>query len=66
MKNEYDFSRAERGRFHRPGARLNLPVYLEPKVRAWVADAAQASGEDMGKLVNRILKKEIKLAGSAH
>jgi hypothetical protein len=31
-----------------------------------VADAAQASGEDMGKLVNRLLKKEIKLAGSAH
>jgi hypothetical protein len=61
MKKEYDFSKAERGRFHRPTAKLNLPVYLEPKVRAWVSNAAQKNGEDIGKLVNRLLKKEIKL-----
>jgi hypothetical protein len=66
MKKEYDFSKAVRGQFHRPDARLNLPVYLEPKVRAWVSHAAQESGEDVGKLVNRLLKKEIKLAGAAH
>jgi hypothetical protein len=66
MKKEYDFSKAVQGRFHRPEAQFNLPVYLEPKVRAWVANAAQASGEDMGKLVNRLLKKEIKIAGAAH
>jgi hypothetical protein len=65
MKKEYDFSKAERGRFHRPGAKLNLPVYLEPKVREWVSHAARETGEDMGKLVNRLLKKEIKLAGIA-
>lgn len=28
MKPEYDFSNAERGKFYRPNARLNLPVYL--------------------------------------
>ena len=66
MKNEYDFSKAVRGRFHRPGARLNLPVYLEPKVRAWISHAALKNGEEIGKLVNRLLKKEIKLAGAAH
>lgn len=65
MKKEYDFSKAVRGHFHRPGARLNLPVYLEPKVRAWVANTAQVSGEDLGKLVNRLLKREIKLAGTS-
>jgi hypothetical protein len=66
MKKEYDFSKAVQGRFHRPGARLNLPVYLEPKVRAWAANAARESGEDVGHLVNRLLKKEIKLATAAH
>ena len=66
MKKEYDFSKAVQGRFHRSGARLNLPVYLDPKVRAWVASAAQENGEDIGQLVNRLLKKEIKLAGVAH
>jgi hypothetical protein len=66
MKNEYDFSKAVQGRFHRPGARLNLPVYLEPKVRAWLSDEARARGEEVGQLVNQLLKKEIKLAGAAH
>jgi hypothetical protein len=66
MKKEYDFSKGVRGRFYRPGARLNLPVYLEPKVQAWVAHASQASGEDIGRLVNRLLKKEIKLAATGH
>ena len=62
MKKEYDFSKAERGRFHRPNARFNLPVYLEPQVEARLASAARKSGEDVGRLVNRLLKREIELA----
>jgi len=33
MKDEYDFSKAERGRFHRPSATLAPPVQLDPKPR---------------------------------
>jgi hypothetical protein len=62
MKKEYDFSKAERGRFHRPGAKLNLPVYLEPQIEARLASAARKRGEDLGVLVNRLLKHEIELA----
>ena len=62
MKKEYDFSKAERGRFHRPNAKLNLPVYLEPQIQAWLDKIAGKRGEDVGKLVNRLLKKEIELA----
>ncbi|MBZ5564864.1 MAG: hypothetical protein LAP13_20890 [Acidobacteriia bacterium] len=32
MKKEYDFSSGERGKFYRPDAELNIPVYLEPDV----------------------------------
>jgi hypothetical protein len=32
MKKEYDFSKGERGKFFRPNAELNVPVYLEPDV----------------------------------
>jgi hypothetical protein len=39
MKKEYDFSRGERGKFYRPGARLNVPVYLEPDLREYFPDA---------------------------
>jgi hypothetical protein len=39
MKKEYDFSKGERGKFYRPDARLNLPVYLEPDLREYFPDA---------------------------
>ena len=32
MKDEYDFSKGERGKFYRANARLNLPVYLDADV----------------------------------
>jgi hypothetical protein len=38
MKKEYDFSKGERGKFFRPGAKLNLPVYLEPDLRDYFPD----------------------------
>jgi hypothetical protein len=39
MKKEYDFSKGERGKFYRAGAKLNLPVYLEPDLRDYFPDA---------------------------
>ena len=62
MKKEYDFSKAERGRFYRPGARLNLPIYLEPETATRLAVAARKRGEDLGVLVNRLLKRDVELA----
>jgi hypothetical protein len=62
MKKEWNFSKAERGKFYRPGARLNLPVYLEPDVQARLTKAAQKRHEDMDSLVNRLLKREIETA----
>ncbi|MBI4662195.1 MAG: hypothetical protein HY735_25535 [Verrucomicrobia bacterium] len=62
MKKEYDFSKGERGRFYRPGARLHLPVYLEPQIQARLATAARKRGEDLGTLVNKLLRHEIDLA----
>ena len=61
MKKEYDFSKAERGKFYRPGAKFNLPVYLDPAVRKWLDEVARKKGEEVGTLVNRLLKKEREL-----
>jgi hypothetical protein len=33
MKKEYDFSKAERGKFYRSDVQINLPVYLEPELK---------------------------------
>jgi len=58
MKKEYDFTKAERGKFYRPSSKLNLPVYLEPAVHAWLNTLAKKKGEEVGTIVNRLLKKE--------
>jgi len=61
MKDEYDFSNAERGKFHRPGAELVPPVHLEPKILSYLSARATAQGTTVSALVNRLLKKDIEL-----
>lgn len=64
MKDEYDFAKAERGRFHRPGAVLTPPVHLEPDVLTYLSARAEARGVSLTELVNALLKKDIELIES--
>jgi cytidylate kinase len=61
MKKEYDFSRTERGKFYKKGAKLRLPIYLDAKVQTQVEDLANRTGRDVGEVVNRIVEKEVRL-----
>ena len=61
MMKEHDFSKGERGRFHRPGAKINLPVYLDPQIEARLTSAARRRGEDVSTVVNKLPKHEIDL-----
>ena len=65
MKDEYDFSKAERGKFHRPNLRLIPPVRLEPEVLDFLATRAQARGTTVNQLVNQLLKKDMELIEAA-
>ena len=65
MKDEYDFSKAERGRFYRPGAVVTPPVHLDPEVLAFLTARAQARGVSLSELVNALLRKEIELIEAA-
>jgi hypothetical protein len=65
MKDEYDFSKAERGRFYRPDAQLTPPVHLEPEVLAFLVSRADARGVSLSELVNALLKKDIELIEAA-
>jgi len=53
---EIDFSG---GKFHRPNTRLNLPVYLEADVQAYLAALAARKGIQLSDLANDLLKKDI-------
>jgi macrodomain Ter protein organizer (MatP/YcbG family) len=61
MQNEYDFSKAERGKFFNPDAIHKLPVYLEPEVLDYFADKARNKGVELSTLINELLKKDIDL-----
>ena len=62
---EIDFSQGRRGQFHRPQTRLNLPVYLEADVEAYLVVRARARGVEVAQLVNELLKKDIELIEAA-
>lgn len=52
MKTEYDFSKAERGKFYQPKAVFNLPIYLEKDVDEFMRKLADEKGKDVEELVN--------------
>ncbi len=62
MKKEYDFSKGERGKFYSRKARLNLPIYLEPKTLSFVESIAEKKNSDISKVVNDLIKTGMKIA----
>jgi hypothetical protein len=59
IPTEIDFSGAVRGKFHRPNARLNVPVYLDADVQAYLSALAARKGVPLSDLANELLKKDI-------
>ena len=59
-----DWSRAERGRFHRSGSTDNVPLYLDRDVTAFLKERAAALGIPLRDLANEMLKKDIELVRS--
>ena len=64
MKNEYDFSKGERGKFFRPGAELRLPIYLDTDIQSYLAERAAQKGVPLSEMVNGLLKQEIQIVES--
>lgn len=62
MKDEYDFSKGERGKFYRADAKLNVPVYLDDEVREFVERLADRRHSDMSTVVNELLKDHMRPA----
>lgn len=64
MKTEYDFSKAERGKFYNPKAVFNLPIYLEEDVDEFMRKLADEKGRDVEELVNEWLRGNMQLIQS--
>ena len=61
MKKEYDFSKAEQGKFFRPAEELEIPVYLDKEVKIFFAKRASARKTRLDRVVNTILRKEMEM-----
>lgn len=62
MRKEYDFSKGERGKFYRPDMKLNIPIYLDDEVSAFVDKIASKKRIDRSSVVNEFLRGDIKIA----
>jgi hypothetical protein len=62
---EIDFSNGIRGKFCDPNERLDLPIYLDADVQAYLAERAKSRGIEVSELVNELLKKDIELIEAA-
>ncbi len=62
MEKEYDFSKAERGKFYRSDIKLNLPVYLDEKAFDFVNKIAKKKKTDVSDVVNDLIHSDMKLA----
>lgn len=62
MRREYDFSKGVRGKFYRRGARLNLPIYLDAEVLAFIQRIAKKRKLDPSTVVNQLLRTDMQLA----
>ena len=61
MKKEYDFSKAEQGKFYRPIKKLEIPVYLDKELKEFFTKKALKKNIDLDKVVNTILRKEMEM-----
>ena len=63
MKDEYDFSGAEQGKFYRPIENLDIPIYLDNEVKEFFMARLKAKGEQfsLNQVVNSLLKKDIEI-----
>ncbi|HIP51769.1 MAG TPA: hypothetical protein EYG94_06740 [Campylobacterales bacterium] len=57
MKEEYDFSNGERGKFYNKNATFNLPIYLEPEIESFIATLAKEQEKNISEVVNALLLK---------
>ncbi|CAK0767880.1 conserved hypothetical protein [Gammaproteobacteria bacterium] len=64
MKDEYDFSDAEQGRFYRPIEELDIPIYLDKEVKDFFIKKLRVQGIkfSLNEVVNSLLKSDIAIS----
>ena len=64
MKDEYDFTNAEQGKFYRPIEELDIPIYLDKEVKEYLLRNIKEKDIScsLNKIVNSLIKKDIEIS----
>lgn len=62
MKEEYDFTNAEQGKFYIPLEEIEAPIYLDKDIVLFFADKLKGKNETLQSLINELLRKDIEIA----
>lgn len=61
MRDEYDFSKGERGKFCREDSLQEVTIHLDAEVLRYFSEKARLKGVALEQLVNDTLRKDIAL-----
>ena len=64
MKDEYDFTNAEQGKFYRPIEELDIPIYLDDEVKNFFFKNLKEKVSDfsLNNIVNSLIKQDIEIS----
>ena len=62
MKFEYDFSNAEQGKFYRPIAELELPIYLDKDNKDYLTNILRNKKQSLNQIINALIRKDIEIS----
>jgi hypothetical protein len=62
MKDEYDFTDAEQGKFYRPIDELDIPIYLDKEVKEFFIEKMRGRQFSLNEVINSLLKKDIEIS----
>ena len=64
MKDEYDFTNAEQGKFYRPLEELDIPIYLDKEVKEYFLRNIKEKdiSFSLNKIINSLIKKNIEIS----
>ena len=64
MKEEYDFTNAEQGKFYRPIEELDIPIYLDDEVKSFFLKNIKEKKSDfsLSSIINSLIKQDIEIS----
>lgn len=61
MKEKYDFSNGEQGKFYREDVVLKIPIYLDDDLLGFLEEYAKEKKSDLQTAVNEILRHNVEM-----